>query len=298
MNGKEFSVPRPVLTYEAYAGDLKHFKAENRPLWTNCLLYAAELRDVIDEKRLFSLVSDGCFSLFADEGLYYNFYAYLRMDAKIPPPRLRKPAVARLPYQQRKPPAQLSEQRKQLTEAGFRPLPKAYQIVCSPAEQKLEIERQYAEYADRFQNGPFRPEFFNGETADFEEILLLWRENLSEYDIPFFSDGDMKRMAEEHEIPLIRDLSSGKIAAATHVSYRGKTGEIAHVCTHKAYRGKGMGAWLLFMALRAALEHNCNKVYEYIHEDNTVSWNLHNKVFAKSGLLIESYLLPASHEEL
>ena len=278
-----------VTSYEDFSRELTRFRRENRPCYTNCYLYGAKLRELIERGQMYVKTDDGCLSLFQDEGSYYEYYYYVRQDAAIPRLSLDKLATLWLVKNVSRPSPDIDRQREKLLNAGFQYVVDNIQISASLKEAAPFIQEQCAALEERMRGQPFQLEFF--QTRDYPELLEIWQSAFRFYRLPNLTESDLKRIAEQEEILLIRDTTNGKIAAAYHMMDAGHACDGRRIVVDSAYRGRELGKLVLYSMLRFYIQRGYQNWISYIDEDNTASWNLHGKIAQKTGLVAEQYIL-------
>lgn len=116
-------------------------------------------------------------------------------------------------------------------------------------------------------------------SAECQNILALWQNNLPVYEVTYMFPDDVKMLADKKQVLYLKDLITGKIAGACYYDIFLGTTTIHHIVVDPFFRGKGCACILLTAWLEQAKLRGAKVARSWIEDTNTSS----QKSFAKVG---------------
>ncbi len=272
-------IMEPIISLNQYDRLLKSTRKIYGRLHTNSFLMAPETERIIAQGRFFFEEIDKGLLFYADEIKYYQVYFHISPETKkLNIAAKEKPILIRIIYMHGGKSGLQKETDMLIREAGFSLLDSTTQVY-TVAKNNIEVmgvmyermESLLKEYGMRL--------IVAGE-EELDRILEL-RDNEPElklFHIPF--------RTREEELQLIRDgsyaciiNSSNEICAARQIERMAGNLYSPWFCVKSEYKNKyGLGIVMTGFEMKYACEHDLQRVYGWIANDNVKSWNYHKRL--------------------
>ena len=270
---------------------LKAYRKEYRGALTNCYLFGNKLKELIDGGRLSVQDNGNSILLFEDLSTHYHLYYFFPKGECFPAVVADKPVMIRLLFQsaaENHPEIQL--QRDKILAAGFRFEVRSRQIRCKPQTEKETILALYNSSDARVDHERFVVTFATNRD-EMEAVIGFWKQFFPYYRVPVYSSSKIDDILDKRSQYLVKERSSGIIAAGTLAEQNGNVWEENRLFANPQFRRQGLGAYVFLTLLKDAMEKGCESFMAWIDEGNTYSWKLHEKVCAQTGLVSDQYMM-------
>lgn len=263
-------------TIDDYKALLKNARKDLGKLHTNCFLFTPDVKKYIRQKRAYYLLNENGFFLFIDEERYYTLYYHISLNSgKLHIKRADKPILIRTLYQKDKKSAAQEQVDELLLGAGFELLDSTTKVWTDVKENLGKMGKIYDRTEEVIKRYGLRVVIAEEEHLD--EILEL-RDSTPElkmYHIPYQTREEEIQEIKNRHFACIID-KDGHVCAARKIEEDRANLYSPWFCVKKEYRDKyGLGIVMTGYEMKYAQDHGLSKVYGWIANDNTGSWNYH-----------------------
>lgn len=285
-----------IINVIQYDQLLKNVRKKFGRLHTNCFLMALEIERIITQGRLYFEGIDKGLLFYSDEGKYYQAYFFISSgtdNLKIVPKE--KPILIRTIYMH----GDKSELQKKIDmliiDAGFSLLDSTTQVYTI-AKDNLAVMADMYKRIDNLLKG-YGMRLIVAKEEHLDRILEL-RDNEPEiklFHIPFHTREEELRIIHDGGYACIINRSE-EICAARQIERMMGNLYSPWFCVGAEYKDKyGLGIALTGFEMKYACEHDLQRVYGWIANDNVRSWNYHKRLgVLYSGKVADEWVMQES----
>lgn len=255
---------------------------------TNCFFMGDHIKKLISQNRFYMQGYEHGMAFFVDEGAYYNLYYFWGEGAAFVDFRQERPVVVESsePRIKRREEPSFDGLDQLLTEAGFKLFKTNYQLEMKLAGQEPVLRERSSAGERRLEELGLSLSFSDGGES-LRQAIDLWESALDPTDIPL----DHRTLSEQDALLCIMDPKN-RVVATNWWRITGKSAEGRHTVVHPDYYHRGIASFMLTKECLCAVEAGADRVLGWVHEDNTKSLALHEKIgFSFSGKACKQYIL-------
>lgn len=282
-----------IVSLNQYDRLLKNARKRWGRLHTNCFLLAPETERIIVQGRLYFEETDKGILFYADENKYYQAYCYISAEAKelnIVPKD--KPILIRIIYMQGKKTEPQQKMDTLIRNAGFALLDSTTQVYTIAKDNLSVMGAVYERVENLLEEYGMRLIVAGEEHLDG---ILELRDNEPElklFHIPYHTREEELRLIQEGGYSCIVSRAK-EICAARQIERAMGNLYSPWFCVKSKYKDKyGLGIAMTGFEMKYACEHDLQRVYGWIANDNVRSWNYHKRVgVLRSGKAADEWVM-------
>lgn len=282
-----------IISLKQYDQLVRNARKTFGRLHTNCFLLAPETERIIAQRRLYFEEVDKGLLFYADEMKYYQIYFYISTETKkldILPKE--KPVLIRIIYMDGGKSGIQKKTEMLINSAGFSLLDSTTQVYTVAKDNLAEMSAVYERSENLLENYGMR--LIAAEEEHLDEILRLRdsEPELKIFHIPFHTREEELQLIQEGGYACIINRSK-EICAARQIERMMGNLYSPWFCVKPEYKDKyGLGIVMTGFEMKYACEHDLQRVYGWIANDNAGSWNYHRRLgVLPSGKVADEWVM-------